>query len=280
MSPTIESGFHLADSKGYMLGRGYAAACRLNLQFYLWKESLQFNIHPSIPIPPTPAIADIGTGTAIWLLDVAQSLPTATLDGYDIDLSNTPPIQWLPKRLTLNHWDLFDSVPKHLLGKYDIVHLRLLILVVQNSDPVPIIQNVTRLLKPGGYIQWDDLNYPDTYVAKADPKMATPAFDRLLQFVYSNGRHNWVLSLPTLLERNGFESPRLDHFRDPFELATANGEQHLATMEEFALALERKNLDDDGKNIRLLLEDLAVESHYGVALSMPRVVVVARKSLE
>ncbi|KAJ5371869.1 hypothetical protein N7517_003875 [Penicillium concentricum] len=276
MSSTIESGFHLADSKGYMLGRGHAAACRLNLQFYLWKESLQFNIHPSIFIPANPVIADIGTGTAIWLLDVAHSLPTATLDGYDIDLSNTPPTQWLPKRLILHEWNLFDPVPEHLVGTYDIVHLRLLILVVQNSDPVPIIQNVARLLKPGGYIQWDDLNYPDTHVAKADPELATPAFDRLLKFVYSNGRHDWVLDLPTLLEQNGFESPRLDHFRDRMELANANGEQHLVTMEEFAKSLEKESVDD-AENIRLLLKDLSVEAVHGVALAMPRVVTVARK---
>ncbi|OQE36939.1 hypothetical protein PENCOP_c011G01408 [Penicillium coprophilum] len=276
MSSTIDSGFHLADSKGYMLGRGHAAACRLNLQFYLWKESLQFNIHPSIPVPSNPVIADIGTGTAIWLLDVARSLPTATLDGFDIDLSNTPVTKWLPKHLTLHKWSLFDPVPEHLVGTYDIVHLRLLILVVQKSDPVPVIRNVARLLKPGGYIQWDDLNYPDTHVVKVDPELATPAFDRLLKFVYSNGRHDWVLNLPTLLEQNGFESPRLDHFRDRVELATANGEQHLVTMEEFAQSLQKESADD-AQNIRVLLKDLSVEALHGVALSMPRVVAVARK---
>ncbi|KAJ6043685.1 hypothetical protein N7499_006104 [Penicillium canescens] len=277
MSSTIESGFHLADSKGYMLGRGHAAACRLNLQFYLWKESLHFNIHPSIPIPPIPAIADIGTGTAIWLLDVAHGLPTAILDGYDIDLSNTPPTQWLPKTLTLHNWNLFGPVPDHLIGKYDIVHLRLLILVVQNSDPVPIIRNVSRLLKPGGYIQWDDLNYPDTHIVKTDPGRETPAFDRLRQFVYSNGRHDWVLDLPTLMEQNGFEGARLDHFRDRVDLVTANGEQHLATMEEFVLSLEKKGMVEDAGNIRCLLRDVIVEAVQGVALSMPRAVVVARK---
>jgi SAM-dependent methyltransferase len=277
MPSTLESGFHLADSKGYMLGRGHAAACRLNLQFYLWKESLQFNIHPSIPIPATPAIADIGTGTAIWLLDVAHSLPTATLDGYDIDLSNTPPTQWLPQTLTLHNWNLFDPVPDHLVGKYDIIHLRLLILVVQNSDPVPVIRNVSRLLKPGGYIQWDDLNYPDTHIAKADADQETPAFDRLRQFVYSNGRHDWVLNLPALMEQNGFEGARLDHFRDRVDLATANGEQHLATMEEFVLSLEKKGMVEDADNIRCLLRDVVVEAVQGVALSMQRAVVVARK---
>lgn len=277
MSSTIESGFHLADSKGYMLGRGYAAACRLNFQFYLWKESFQFNIHPSIPIPSAPAIADIGTGTSIWLLDVSRSVSEATLDGFDIDLSNTPPTQWLPKGLTLHNWSVFDPVTDNLVGKYDVVHLRLLILVVENSDPVPVIRNVARLLKPGGYIQWDDLNYPDTHVAKADSTRETPAFDRLRQFVYSSGRHDWVMDLASILEQNGFTGAQLYHFGDRSDLITANGEQHLATMEEFAKSLDKKSMAEDAANIRKLLQDVEDEARHGAALSMPRIVAVAQK---
>ncbi|KAJ6151535.1 hypothetical protein N7470_007132 [Penicillium chermesinum] len=252
MSSTIESGFHLADSKGYMLGRGHAAAC-------------------------PPAIADVGTGTSIWLLDVARSAPDATLDGFDIDLSNTPPAQWLPKGLTLHNWSVFDPAPENLVGKYDVVHLRLLILVVENSDPVPVIRNVARLLKPGGYIQWDDLNYPDTHVEKADSTRETPAFDRLRQFVYSSGRHDWVMNLASILEQNGFTGAHLYHFRDRCDLITANGEQHLATMEEFAKSLDKKSMTEDAANIRKLLEDVEDEARHGVALSMPRVVAVAQK---
>ncbi|KAJ5493302.1 hypothetical protein N7539_002048 [Penicillium diatomitis] len=278
MSETIEAGFHLADSNGYMLGRGHSAACRLNLQFFLWKESLRFNIHPSIPISSNPVIADLGTGTGIWLINLSRELPTATLDGYDVDLSNSPPREWLPERLHLHHWDLFTPVPDHMVGKYDVVHLRLLILVVQNSDPTPVIQNVARLLKPGGYVQWDDLNYPGTHIRRANPSMKAPAFDRLRQFVYSNGRHDWVLNLPELLAQNGFTDTRLEHFDDSIELSTANGEQHLATMDEFVLSLEKKNMMEDAQNIRQLLKDVAVEAVHGVALSMPRVVAVGRKA--
>ncbi|KAJ5966994.1 hypothetical protein N7501_003242 [Penicillium viridicatum] len=45
---------------------------------------------------PNLTIANIASGTAIWLLDVAHSLPTATIHGYDIDLSNTPPTPTRP----------------------------------------------------------------------------------------------------------------------------------------------------------------------------------------
>jgi SAM-dependent methyltransferase len=281
---TISSGFHLADGNGYMLDKGYAAACRLNLQFYLWKNSLTFNLHPSILIPhPQPSsplrIADLACGTGIWLLDLARELPEPTvLDGFDIDLSKAPPAQWLPDNVTVYNWDILSPVPEHLVGRYDIVHLRLLILVVEHSDPVPIIQNAYRMLKPGGYIQWDDLNYPDTHIIKADANTDTPAFDRLLHFVRSNGRHDWVLSLPGILEKNGFTDARLDHYRDRTELVMANGQQHLMTMEEFAGSLQRKGMLEEARNIHQLIADCCREASQGVALSMPRVVCVARKA--
>ncbi|KAH2021349.1 hypothetical protein KXV43_002259 [Aspergillus fumigatus] len=249
---TISSGFHLADGNGYMLDKGYAARCRLNLQFYLWKNSLAFNLHPSIPIPhthgsPPLRIADLACGTGIWLLDLACELPEpAVLDGLDIDLSKAPPAQWLPNNVTVHNWDILSPVPEHLVGRYDIVHLRLLILVVEHSDPVPIIQNAYRMLKPGGYIQWDDLNYPDTHVSKANPGADTPA-------------------------------ARLDHFRDRTKLAMANGDQHLMTMEEFAGSLQQEGMLEEAQNIHQLIADCCQEASPGVALSMPRVVCVARK---
>ncbi|KAH1496542.1 hypothetical protein KXX06_002149 [Aspergillus fumigatus] len=219
---TISSGFHLADGNGYMLDKGYAARCRLNLQFYLWKNSLAFNLHPSIPIPhthgsPPLRIADLACGTGIWLLDLGS----------------------------------MAAKQCHL---------------VEHSDPVPIIQNAYRMLKPGGYIQWDDLNYPDTHVSKANPGADTPAFDRLLQ--------NF---LPGILERNGFADARLDHFRDRTKLAMANGDQHLMTMEEFAGSLQQEGMLEEAQNIHQLIADCCQEASPGVALSMPRVVCVARK---
>ena len=99
------------------------AASRLNLQHYLWKESLQFNLHPSISIPKEARIADAATGTAIWLVDVAREYPTAQLDGFHINTSQAPPKQWLPPDIILETWNIFDDVPEQMNGVYDIVHV-------------------------------------------------------------------------------------------------------------------------------------------------------------
>ena len=92
-----------AEKDGYMLSRDYVPSSRLNLQIYLWKDSLQFNLHPSIPVSndSSTRIADVGTGTALWLIDVAHENPKARCDGLDIEISQSPPSAWLPSNVSL-----------------------------------------------------------------------------------------------------------------------------------------------------------------------------------
>lgn len=68
----------------------HAAASRLNLQYYLWKETLKSDVDPAIALEENSVFADVACGTAIWLVHVAQQFPSASLDGFDIDLSRAP----------------------------------------------------------------------------------------------------------------------------------------------------------------------------------------------
>lgn len=48
----------------YRLNRDVLASTRLNLQHYIWKESMGYILHPSVKLPSSSiAIADVGTGT-------------------------------------------------------------------------------------------------------------------------------------------------------------------------------------------------------------------------
>lgn len=270
--------FNLADGHGYMLGRGYAAAPRLNFQYFLWKESLQFDIHPSISISEKLCqIADIATGTGIWLTEVARQMPDATFYGFDVNLSQAPPKEWLPSNVDLVHWNMFDEVPEDMLGRFDIVHVRLLILVVQNSDPRNVIRNLVNMLKPGGYLQWDDLNYPGTHVRTAGTLAKTTKSDELRTMVYSQGRHDWTLELARFFSEEGLLESEIFHYQDRPDLARANGEQHLLTMEEFASGLVTTERKGEATKILQLIKDVHEEMLTGAALSMPRVVCIGRK---
>ena len=268
--------FHAGDAHEYMLDRSYAAASRLNFQFYLWKESLKFNLHPSIPITRNQRIADVGTGTAIWASEVARQLPNAQVDGLDISLDQAPAQEWLPPNVHLRKWNMLEDVPDDMIKKYDIVHLRLLILVVENSNPRPIIQNVAKMLKPGGYMQWDDLNYPDICIKKIKD-MHTPALDELRETTYSRGRGDWVMELPNTCTELGFTEAAMYHFEDRADLIKANGDQHLLTMEEFGNRLRSVGNMEGARKIEDLIRGSYKESCKGAAFSMPRAVCVARK---
>lgn len=271
--------FHMADGRGYMLNRNYTASVRLNLQQYLWKTSTKFNIHPSIPNPSRDAhIADVATGTAIWLAEVAHELPNAQLDGFDIDLTQASPKEWLPSNVRLRYLDIFDDVPDDLLGKYDVIHLRLLLMVVENSDPRPIIRNLVKMLKPGGYIQWDELNFPGSHVKTIDKTLQTPALDEFREMVYSRGRHDWPLQLDVILNEEGFEDARLHHFEDCLELVRANGENLLLVWDEFASRLAKAGNKDEASKIYQIIQAVYEEFIKGAVISVPKLVCVARKA--
>ena len=68
------------------------------------------------------------------------------------------------------------------------------------------------------------------------------------------------------------------HFQDPPELARANGEQHLLTMEDFASSLAKTDHSNEATKIFKLLREVGLEILNGAALSIPRVVCVGRKA--
>ncbi|GAB1311029.1 Methyltransferase domain-containing protein [Madurella fahalii] len=273
----------LTNGQGYILNRdrSHAAASRLNLQFYLWKDALKFNIHPSISasLSKTAAIAEVASGTGIWLIDVSRELPEAQLDGLDYNLDQAPHPKWLPRNVKMRYWNVFDDVPEDLVGKYDYVHTRLLLLVVESKNPSPIIRNLRKLLKPGGYLQWDELDTVNMTVKKVDPSQQTPALDQLRDWSWADGRHDWTVKLPQFMTEEGFEDAKAYFFGDPPELARAFNEQHLLTAEEFAEGLAKLGKQEAASRYFKLVADAYDESVAGAALCVPRVVCVARKPL-
>ncbi|MCJ1236445.1 hypothetical protein MMC14_004426 [Varicellaria rhodocarpa] len=276
-SKSSDPDFSAADGLGYLMDRSYLAACRLNYQHYLWKDSLKFIIHPTIPVPPKPIIADIAAGTAMWLIDIARELPEAQLEGFDIDLTQAPHPQWLPSNVTMRKWNIFEDVPDHLVGKFDIVHVRLIVLVMSQDDTRIVIPNLLKMLKPCGYLQWDDLNCRDMCVKKVDASAQSPALDQLRKMSWANGRHDWLLQLPQRMADEGLQDAELYHYGDSTDMIRAFNEQHLLTMDEFAASLLRIGKKEEAAAFYAIIKDSYQESLQGAALCIPRIVCVARK---
>ena len=68
------------------------------------------------------------------------------LDGFDISTAMYPQKEWLPQNVSLGVFDAFLDVPKHLVGKYDVVHIRSFACIVKNNDPSRLLANLIRML--------------------------------------------------------------------------------------------------------------------------------------
>lgn len=49
-------------------------------------------------------------------------------------------------------WDIYTNLAPELEGLYDVLHIRLLLLVVRDNDPRPILKSALRMLKPSRYL--------------------------------------------------------------------------------------------------------------------------------
>ena len=99
------------------------------------------------PIGENPSrILDVGAGTGIWTMDVADEYPSAGVRGYDLS-----PIQ--PQYVPPNVEFFVDDVEEEWLEstKYDFVHLRNVIGSIANWPR--LVHQIYDNLKPGGWVE-------------------------------------------------------------------------------------------------------------------------------
>ncbi|KKZ67548.1 hypothetical protein EMCG_06782 [[Emmonsia] crescens] len=147
-----------SNTSRYLLTRTRAESDRLDFQHNTFQKVLGFLLHPAIPQHDHMRIADIGTGTGIWLRDLAETLPkTCIFDGFDISLDQLPDRVLFPTDINYYVQDILAPFPTEFLGQYDAVHVRLLVMGLKVDEWERAIRNLMSLLRPGGYLQWTDI---------------------------------------------------------------------------------------------------------------------------
>ncbi|BCR92568.1 putative LaeA-like methyltransferase [Aspergillus chevalieri] len=152
----------------YMLSRDAEESARLNSQHVFLLEVYGNNlIHPSIPKENIQSVADIATGTGIWLRDAATVLgmqnrnPSSPyyLHGFDISSVQFQPVATQTNaEIYLSLQNCLKPFPPEHHGRYDFVHVRLLIGALRKGEYELAIKNIFDILKPGGYFQWEEAN--------------------------------------------------------------------------------------------------------------------------
>ncbi|EAL92058.1 hypothetical protein KXX16_002394 [Aspergillus fumigatus] len=269
-------------SDPYRLNRNIAASTRLSLQHYIWKENMGYLLHPSIDVSrPDLAIADVGTGTAIWILDLLRQLPNAKFHGFDISSEQYPAPGFLPPNVSLSKLDILGEIPEEYREKFDVVHARLLVQVVNQagSDPVPVIRNMMKLLKPGGYLQWEEPNDDASKrpIVKADPANSSENAEKLLQRLDARFRAatpaSWSVALAETFKEQGLQNVVREEFSTDTYLLLLDQTNYLGLFGELI-----SKLDGDLKEeLTQLHANTVAEARKGLSWKVRRFAFLGQK---
>ena len=130
-----------------------------------------------------------------------------------------------------------------MLERFDVVHTRLIFTIVEGQTEDEglatvrrVVRGLAKLLKPGGWLQWDELNVAHSFLLRADPATATEApaltMGRFLSLLHQKGK--WVEKLANVMEEVGMQEARLWRYEERQDLAKQFFENNLMKDEEMA----------------------------------------------
>ncbi|KAL4930306.1 uncharacterized protein BDV17DRAFT_289915 [Aspergillus undulatus] len=272
----------------YMIQTNSQSSARLNLQHYWVEETLDYLLHPDIPVSEDANIADIATGTGIWPISLSRRVPsTVQIDGFDITADQFPPADWLASNVNLHTLDILKPVPQVLEGQDDVVCIKYFGVLIRNNDPKYVLRNLVDMLKHGGYIQWVESDiYNQAVVKSAHSTLTAPtALEQQLElwrrYLDASGLHyDWLKTLPVLCKDIGMSDAQVYTPNIIPALRFTATTLVLGAWEELSYNLLDGKPDESLGSGAELREKLAVfwkEVEAGIALDLPFYVTVARK---
>jgi len=80
-------------------------------------------------------------------MDMAREAPASVeIEGLDIDLGQCPPQARLPSNVRFRQYNLLEDPPNDMVGRYDIINIRHVILVIKDDDPTLAVKNLIKML--------------------------------------------------------------------------------------------------------------------------------------
>jgi SAM-dependent methyltransferase len=147
---TYENGrrYHAFGTAAYPIPNDEIEQDRMDLLHHIWRTMLGGELLHKKPPSPPQLVLDVGTGTGIWAIDIADEYPEAKVIGTDIS-----PIQpqWVPPNC---HFYVDDAEADWTYDNVDLVHGRSL--AGSLGDWPRFYRQSFESLKPGGRIEMQE----------------------------------------------------------------------------------------------------------------------------
>ncbi|GLI77748.1 hypothetical protein PoHVEF18_006042 [Penicillium ochrochloron] len=257
------------------------------LQFKAWQANIGYLLHPAITQHEHMRIADVGTGTGIWLQELANVLPSSCqLDGFDISDALLPDKSSLPENITFYLQNLLQPFPEQFIGKYDVVNVRVMVVALSSNEWEPAVRNLMTLLRPGGHLQWVDCAAHECIVKApegANPVNANRGMDLFRKTMNALGKTPSIAALHGIFQESGLDACEEQIFtltdpevRDNLNLSVATAIAHCLTAALKLHKLEDIQSEEEIADLKKgMLEDLRT-THCWFCYDV--YVVVGRKS--
>ncbi|KAI1129146.1 S-adenosyl-L-methionine-dependent methyltransferase [Nemania abortiva] len=281
--------------------RNFRTSARLHLQHLLCQNTLGFLLEKRIKQSTTTTtttassspfkVADLACGNGVWLTDLSRDLADkgipASLDGFDINDLIFPTSAFLPESVSLKKLDILAKpLPQELIGVYDVIHVRAFVSVIFNENTTPLLSTVFSMLKPGGWLQWEEMK-ADFIIEPSTPGLEKSACETLAQILkvggQSNGlRSDFLAKLDQHLINHGFENVSMFEATKRKQDYRGWTDDFLMVWEEIAASLPSKASQPQSPVTREFwtetLEKAIQETEKGVALHQGALItVVGRK---
>lgn len=276
--------------------RNFRSSARLRLQHYLFQGTigplLEKGIENHIAGSQNLRIADLACGNGVWLTELHSQLErngiVAQLEGFDIHEANFPHPAFLPESVSFTRLDILAKpLPEEMIGVFDIVHIRAFVSVIKNSEVTPVLSNALSLLKPGGFLQWEECRADRMLVEAPSAETSTEACDTIVKTLSAFGeaaghRNAWVEILGRHMEEHGFEDVREQSNNSRKQDLKGFTENYLMVWEELATYFPPKAKEPQSPMTRETWIDLYAravkETERGVIVHQGKIVTaVGRK---
>ncbi|KAL4751793.1 hypothetical protein BDW72DRAFT_173009 [Aspergillus terricola var. indicus] len=203
--------YHSYQSGRYAFPNDEDELARMDLEHHIFLLLLDGELYLAPVIDPQ-RILDLGTGTGIWAIEVADQHPSASVIGTDLS-----PVQpsFVPPNLEFQVDD-FENDWTFRRDSFDLIHSRLLLASV--SDYPRLFRQALSALRPGGYFEMHEVD--PGFECDDD---SIPADSSALQWsnLFFEGCKRIGHSIPTpaeyrtLMEEAGFVDVRLKVMKRP-----------------------------------------------------------------